>query len=454
MSTKKSIWSLVVKAAGVESKLSKVSGLADKVSEKFTGAQDRIHQFTGGIREAVSEVPFLGRAVELATNPIVAMGAALVFTIGVMGKAVNKAGEYNHQFLELQQLNLDKPTSEINKLNDAVLNTAFAAGMGSTKTAEAYYNLQSSTGKYGEEIDKTVQKLGNFSTVTKANFEALVNGAGKAIKIFKLSSNDMDDFLASAAKTVQMGVTTFDQLANVQVDYFGGAAAAGQGFDEANKLFAALTIAAKSPQEAATLTKTAFQGLIDPSVQKGLSKYGVNLFDTSGKMKKLDLITKDLVDRLKTMSDQEFSTFMGEVGGPEGLRTVLNTAKSNGDALLETLKKFDNTKFDIDKALKNANGDFQTLKNLVGNRINVIMVRLGQQILPTIVRGLQWFNEKLISVSNWFQTHKNLILDTLEGIGYGLLTYASYWAIVNFNMMLTTGTVSYTHLTLPTTPYV
>ncbi|CAA0260508.1 phage tail tape measure protein [Tenacibaculum maritimum] len=439
MGQKKSIWRLIMKATGVESKLSKINGLADKVSNKFANAQDKINRFTLGVKEAASEIPYLGRGIELATNPIVAMGGALLFTIGVMGKAVNTAGEFNYQFLELQQLNLDKSVSEIDRLNRAVLDTAFSAGMNATKTAEAYYNLQSSTGKYGAEIDKTVVKLGNFSTVTKANFEALVNGAGKAIKIFKLSSEDMDSFLASSAKTVQMGVTTFDQLANVQVDYFGGAAAAGQGFDEANKLFAALTIAAKSPQEAATLTKTAFQGLIDPNVQKGLAKYGINLFDASGKMKKLDLITKNLVDRLKTMSDQQFSKFMGEVGGPEGLKTVLNTAKSNGEALLDTFKKFDNTKFDIDKALKNANGDFQTLKNLVGNRINVIMVRLGQQILPTIVRGLQWFNEKLITISTWFQANKGIILDTLEGIGYGLLAYAGYWAIVNFSMMLTTG---------------
>lgn len=431
MSKSKSIWELVVKAVGVEEKLSKITGLSDKMSERITGAQDKVERFTGAIKkgfnEAASEIPGLEKAMKLVKNPI----AAVVSVVGSLGiaflRATNTASEFEHQFLELRQLNLEKPKKELDELNSLVLDTAWNAGISSVQMAKGYFDMQSATGQYGEELDEILTKTGQFSHATKANFDDLVNSIGKSTGMFGLNKDNIDDYLGSMAKTVTMGITTYDELAQVQADYLGAASMAGQGFDEGNKMFAAMTKVSKSAQEGATLTKTAFKGLIDPAVQKGLKDWGVSIFDAQGQMLGLDEITAKLAPKLSSMSDEDFSKFMGDVGGPDGMQTFLGLIKNNADEVLNTFEKFDNVQFDLDKALANAKGDPQALKNMVSNRMNVILTKLGKVFLPMVIKGLQWLLEVQSKVMGWWAENSAWIMDGIAGIG---MAFNIIWLMV------------------------
>lgn len=410
-------WTYLLKdrTSGVFSKISnKMKKTNDKFSsfeKKGSKAFDRVgrkakifmHNNSQMFDQLSGQLPMLSKGFSALASPIgiAVAGLALLATVGF--KAVGVAQEYNNTFLELKQLNLEKPVGELDKLNTAVLNNAFRTGQSAKDTSKAYFDIQSATGKYGLEVDRIVEKTANFALSTKTDFDTMVNGAAKAMNAFGFGADEMDDFLASSFKTVQVGITTFDQLAQVQTDYAGAAAAAGQDFNNANKLFAVFTTKSKSVAEAATLTKTAFQDLTKGSTIKGFKKLGVNVFDAEGKMRSMDSIVRDLVPKMKSLSDQKFSKLKEEIGGSEGIKALLDSVKSSGDAMITTFDTFDNTKFDALKALDNAKGDLKIMKTILGNQVNNLMVRLGQKLIPTVIRGTQMLVSGITNVWNFLQ---------------------------------------------------
>lgn len=338
--------------------------------------------------------------ISALANPYVAVGAAAAGAAVFLSKATTKASEFNNEFLELQNLNLDKTQGQIEALNKKVLDTAFATGKAPEAMSKAFFDIQSVTGLYGQEVEKAASKIGLFSKAVKVDFNKQIESSAVAMKTFGFQVDQVDSFLASSFKTVQVGKTTFEQLARVQTDYAGSAKAAFQSFDSANQLFAVFTTRAKSVEEAGTLTKSAFKDLFKESTAKSFKKaLDINLFDpVTGLPKQLEQIVREMNAKFKKLggnSPEKINALVNQFKGSEGLVALVGEAAFNGDSFLKTIEDFNKTDFNLNKALGNANKDLKTLKEELGNKVNVLMVKLGQQILPTVVRGVGFLNSAL-----------------------------------------------------------
>ena len=160
-----------------------------------------------------------------------------------------------------------------------VLDTAYNKGFTTTQTVAGYFDVQSTTGKYGDEVKRIVEKQGEFANLMQANFNDYIAGTAKGMANFGFGVDKLDEYNRSAYATVKVGVTTFDQLAKVQSVYAGAAASNNQTFDTANKLLALFTIKTKSVDEAATLTKSMFNDLTKDTTISAFKKIGINLYD-------------------------------------------------------------------------------------------------------------------------------------------------------------------------------
>jgi|GEM_PF-1604298 len=422
-----------------QSKLDMILELKGKFETSLTKARKSIKKNVGSMQEKLKElksghikafsaikdeVPGFARAITLMRNPYVLVTAAAISFFAIAGKVSNAAASFNKEFLNIRQLNLDKSTEQLEQYRQLVLDTAFDVGIGGNEAAKAFYDVQSGLGTFGQDTAKIVTQVGRFSVATGQELPDGINATVKSMKAFKLGANDVDMLLQSNAKTVQLGITTFGELAKVQSEYAGAAASAGQSVDTANKVFAVFTSISSNSATAATKAKTAFESLTAKNTTKAFKKIGVAAFDAQGGMRGLEDITKDLVPKLAKMSDQDFLKFRESIGGTEGLRDLLNQLRNDGTGVLETFQKFDNVNFDINKAIKNANGDFNTLKGIVGNRLNVVMIELGSVILPIIARGLNSVNNAIV----WFRANSGAIqktimtlINTIRSIGSTLI---------------------------------
>lgn len=396
----------------------KVAGIEGNTLNSFDRMDKKASKFGGNFKKNLAgigrELPMVGSGLALLSNPLTLVAGAAVGAVAGIKKASQEQAIFNNQFLELQNLNLDKTDQEIDDLRDRVLNLSFDKALNPEKTSKAFFDVQSATGKYGYEVEQVVGKIGVFARTMKADFNKTIEGGAKAMGIFNFGVNELDDYLASSFKTVQVGVTTFDQLAKVQVEYLNAAKSSGQGFNEANKLFSVFSKNAKTVDIAANLTKTAFEDLGKQSTQKGLKNIGVNLFDATGKMKGLDAIASEIVPKLSNMNDADFSKLKEEIGGSEGIRGLLDQLKNSGDNVLSTFEAFDNTEFDFDTALKNANGDLTIMSEIVDNKLTAAWIRFGETVTPMLLK-MKMLASSLLNTASGVANSVNYLFNPKEG---------------------------------------
>lgn len=382
MGMKLSEWRLRVRATGQRS-LDRLNAKTDLASRKFSGLNSKIKMNAGTMRNMASTVmPGMGGAMGALLSPAGLLAGAVIGIGLAMSHAVGEAKEFNYEFLQLKQLNLDKTAEELDSLKDSILGLSFKKGFDPKQTSKAFFDVQSATGLYGDEVERVVGIVGEFAKVNQIDMASSINAVTKGMVAYKLSSRELTGFLESQFKTVQVGVTSFDQLNKVQSKFASDASASGQNFDSANKLFAVFSKAADTQAEAATLTKTAFQDLTKSATQKGLKSLGVSIFDNTGKMRQWGDIAKDLVPKLSKLNDMEFARLKEEIGGSEGIRGALNLLKASGEDVLSTLDAFDNTEFSLAKEIENASESLEDMNKTINGKLSVSWIKLGNAIMP------------------------------------------------------------------------
>ena len=361
------------------------AGIKSGLSGAWQGAKESIGQYKSNLLSALPLPPAMGSALGALAGPLgIAVALTGALALGMV-KGVQAAEAFGVPFRELRNLNMDLDAGGIAQLKTDLLDLSKAKGLDPQKVTAGYYDIQSATGQTGKAVLDLVGRVGEASRALNMDMATSVNGVGKAMVAFGLQTQDLDMLLESNAKTVQMGIVTFDQLAKAQTEYAGAAAAVNQNVNTANKLFAIFTQHTKSAEIAATYTKGAFAELTRDATVKGLKKIGVSVFDANKNMRQADDILRDLVPQLSTMSDQTFSKLKEEIGGSEGLRGLLDAAKASGADTLRVLDGFDSSKFSVNDAIKNANGDLDVMKEKLSNQLQVQLIKIGELMMPMVV---------------------------------------------------------------------
>ena len=338
--------------------------------------------FAKNSKEIAAEIPMIGSALKLISNPLTFTAAGIL----AIGKGIDyttkKAADFNTEFRALSNLNLDKSKKEISSLRRMVLGTAFDKGFSTTQTIAGYFDVQSTTGKFGSEVRRIVEKQGEFANLMQANFNDYIAGTSKGMANFGFGVDKLDEFNRSAYATVKVGVTTFDQLAKVQSVY-AGAASNNQTFDTANKLLALFTIKTKSVDEAATLTKSMFNDLTKDTTIKAFKKVGLSIYDNNGKIKQADTLMLELNKKFAGLDkDKKVVALKNQFSGSEGLIAMIQAATDKSGQLQNTFNSFSETKVDMDKTMELAKNDLNYKNEILRNKLNAMEIEIGTSLLP------------------------------------------------------------------------
>lgn len=372
----------------LSSKLRNVSQAGDKAANSLRHSSNRLTSFKRNMHGVAQEIPMLGRAMRLATNPIVLGTAALGGLAVAYRKASNEAATFNSNFRELANLNLNMSHSGIRGMKSDVLTTAFNKGFDASQTSKAYYDVQSVSGLVGGRVSKFVESQGDFAKVMQADFNAWIEGSAKAMANYGFGVDELERFNRAAYATVKVGSITFDQLAKVQSSYAGAASSAKQSFETANKMLTVFTVKTKSADEAATLTKSLFNDLTKKSTQEALKNVGIDLYDASDRIKQADVLMRELNEKFVELgdSDRKIMNLKNEFKGSEGLTQFIQAATENSGQLVNTLNQFDSTELGFNKALKLAKTDINYINEQLENRTKVLLAQLGEGSLEFKVR--------------------------------------------------------------------
>ena len=376
-----------------------------QVERATGGMQGRLDAFSarnvqafGALRD---EVPGVGRAFELIGNPVVAAGAGIAALGYGIIKATDEAARFSGQFRQLQMLNLDKPTKDMGNLKKMIQDTSYEKGFDPTETTKAFFDVQSVTVKFGGEVDAIVSKQGEFARLMQADFKQWIAGSAKAMVNYGFGADKLDEFNKAAFATVQTGVTTFDELAQVQSMFAGAAAASKQSFASADKMFSIFTVKVKDVNEAATLTKSLFTDLTKQTTIDSFEKIGISVFDSNNQFKQADVLLLELQKKFRELgtSDSEMMRLKNMFTGSEGLINFVQAATDKTNTLQQTISTFDATQFQLPKALEIARNDINYINEQLENKTKVLMGEIGDKFLPMKNTFLQG------------------VLDTMDGLG-------------------------------------
>jgi TP901 family phage tail tape measure protein len=406
------------------SKLELIMELSDRLfNNKLSQVQAKLGAATDKMDAKLTKLS--GGHVKMAAGVGAAFAAigGLAAVTATIDRSIDSAVKFNTAFLPIRQLNLDKSKAEMDSYRSMIRESAYEVGTSLDVSTKAYYDLQSATGLYGKEAEAVFKMVGNYSIATGANLGDAMNSTTKSMKAYGLGVQDIDALLTSNAKTVQVGITTFDELARVQTDYAGSVSAAGQNFDTGNKVFAMFTSIAKSADIAANMTKTFFDGLGQQS-QEIKDNLGIDVFDAKGNMKDADKILFEITSKFKNLNEKQITNIINKIGGPEGLRTGLAKVKTGADDMIATFNNFDSSKFSMADALKNAQADYGKMKEMFNNRLDIIFSKIGEKLIPQLSKML----DVLTPALDWLSSNLDWLIPVIVNVSGALaLLTAGVW---------------------------
>ncbi|MDR0830641.1 MAG: phage tail tape measure protein [Prevotellaceae bacterium] len=304
-----------------------------------------------------------------------------------MSAATQKAADFNTAFRNLANLNLDKSREQINALRESVLDVSFKKGFDAIATANAFNDVQSTTGKYGSEVRKIVEKQGEFARLMQADFNSYIEGTSKSMINFGFGADKLDAFNRSAYATMNVGVVSFDELARVQSVYAGSVKSAMQDFEAANNLFSLFTIATKNTNIAATQTKSLFDDLTKASTIKAFKSVGINMYESNGQFKQADKLLLELNKKFVSLKDDKsIINLKNKFAGSQGLVAMIQAATDKTGQLQTTLSDFEKQELNIKVAIDFTENDLNYIAETMKNKANTLSIKLAEAWLPFSIK--------------------------------------------------------------------
>lgn len=356
---------------------------ADDANRVMRSLRSQTIGMNTNMHEAAREIPGVGRALSMVKNPLIMGGALIAGISAVTVDATNRAKAFNAEFRNLANINLSRSIGELNRLKGMIASTAYAGGHDIGATSRAYFDVQSITGMYGAQASPMVRQGMEFARLMGADPNEWVAGLAKAQANYGFSNADIGKYQSAAYASLVAGAMTFDQLAKASPVFAGSAAASGQSFTDAMKMFTLFTMRTKSTDEAATMTNSLFRDLTREGTIKGFLNAGINPYNSDGSFKSVIQLMTELADVFSSQQTQlQVNNLKNAFSGSEGLTAMLNAAAGGAEQLTAQLRNFDNAELDLNRAREIARNDLNLLESDLRNKFNTSLTQLGEALLP------------------------------------------------------------------------
>lgn len=363
--------------------LDRMRASAESANHVMRNLRSQTIGMNANMREAAREIPGMGRALSMVKNPLIMGGALVAGVSAVMVDATNRAKAFNTEFRNLANINLSRSIGELNRLKSTIATTAYAGGHDIGATSRAYFDVQSITGMYGAQASPMVRQGMEFARLMGADPNEWVAGLAKAQANYGFSNADIGKYQSAAYASLVAGAMTFDQLAKASPVFAGSAAASGQSFTDAMKMFTLFTMRTKSTDEAATMTNSLFRDLTREGTIKGFLNAGINPYTSDGSFKSVIQLMTELADVFSSQQSQlQVNNLKNAFSGSEGLTAMLNAAAGGAEQLTAQLRNFDNAELDLNRAREIARNDLNLLESELRNKFNTSLTQLGEALLP------------------------------------------------------------------------
>ncbi|MBT2502975.1 phage tail tape measure protein [Curtobacterium sp. ISL-83] len=332
-------------------------------------------------RELGSESEKLGQkreAFEGLGRASLAFGAVAAASVGL---AVAKYAEFDAAMSSVQAAT-HASASEMGKLREAAIDAGAKTVFTATEAANAIEELSKAGIQTSDILGGGLAGSLNLASAGQLKVADAAQIAATAMTQFNLKGSQVPhvaDLLAAGAGKAQGDVTDLAAALNQ-----GGLVASQAGFkiEETTGVLASFAAAGLLGSDAGTSLKTAILALENPSTKAAatMQQYGIDVYDSSGKMLSFGGIAAQLKDKLGDLTDEQRNAALAQIFGNDAVRAAnvlysngakgisdwTNKVNDNGYAAETARLKLDNLKGDVEKL----GGSFDTALIQTGSAAN------------------------------------------------------------------------------------
>jgi len=316
------------------------------------------------------------------------------------------------------------------KLRDEMASTARAIAketrIGVNDAAESYFFL-ASAGLNAEQSIAALPQVAAFAQAGMFDMARATDLATDAQSALGLTVDDSEANLTNLTRVTDVLVKA-NTLANASVEQFSesltnkaGAAlkVVNKDIEEGVAVLAAFADQGIKGAEAGTALNIVMRELQTKSIKnkEKFREFGVEVFDSTGKMNNMADIIGDLEGALEGMSDEQKKSTLAQLGFNDKsvifIQTLLGTSEKIRQYEKDLKSAGGTTQEVADNQMKSLSAEFEIL----GSKVNDMMLGLGEELAPAIRDDLIPALETLVLTTGMF----------VEAIGPGLIK-AIGWA--------------------------
>jgi len=326
-------------------------------------------------------------------------GAAIAGAFAVT--AVNAASNFEQQMASVSTLLSGDVNKRITELGDNVKRLAITTGTSTELLTDGLYQVVSAFGDTADsmnilEIASKGAKAGNSTVTDSVNLlSAVTKGYGDTSSEAAKKASDL------AFQTVKLGQTTFPELAASMGKVIPLAAAMKVSQEELFGAMATLTGVTGGTAEVTTQLRGIVQGLLKPTAEMAAVIEQVGYSSGQAMIESLGLQgTLDLMKESVGGNETEFANLFGSV---EAVGAALALTGSQSENFTMKTQAMRDAAGATDEAFKKMSETFQGTKDRIQQSTNVMMISIGDKLLPKMQELASWLEGNMPAITNAFE---------------------------------------------------
>jgi TP901 family phage tail tape measure protein len=399
----RSVWELFLKDS-ISKGLNPLNGAADKLSNAFGNAQDRINKTQNALAGAANEIPAVSRGVDMLNNSSVLLGASIMAVGAGLYKATSLAYDYD---LGMAKINATAQLGDesLGRLKDRLKDIGSHSGGNFEKVPEAYEKILSQTGKVNLSLDILETSVKG----AKAGFtdiDVVAGALAQTLSVVGEHNTTAQEVMDTLLMAKGVGAGEFKDFAQYMPQLIASGANMNIAFKDTAGLFSYMTAKGQSAADSAMLMQNAFTALQKNDVMKGLKSKGVDLFDAKGMRRNIKDVFLDISDKMKGLSDKQKSAFFIDIGLNDAqAKNAFSVLTSDGEKFKSIMDSVNNALGETDRQLNSTANSARTWGD-TWDEIKNWGESIGSYILPIIDELVQGISFTASMIKDLFTTGK------------------------------------------------
>ena len=312
--------------------------------------------------------------------------ATAVAAVALGTVAVNESRKFEKSMSNVSTL-IDTTTESMEDMKNEVLDMSKKLPVGIDDLSSSLYDVRSA-GISAHKAMRVLRKSAKLGVAGLGTTKQSVDLVTSSMNSFGVSAEEAADIIQL---TVKSGKTNISELAQSFGNVAGVAKSAGISFKELQAATAALTTTGQKASVAQTQLRSAMLAIQAPSKDMNTLISSMGYKSGEAMLNQLGLVGS--MEAVSDAANGNTETLKKAYGSVEALGASISLTGEQSNAFSDIMNQMKDSAGALDEAFKKQNATFDAQFLTLKNKLTVVMIELGNKIIPVLLEVMKWLEE-------------------------------------------------------------